>query len=1199
MNKRELKNRAYSLLTAFIILFMFGAMAPLSALAVEAGPESSSISESSPEYIEGETPDENEQNSKEYAEPKEAEPKYGESTPAPETSTPSSSEDETSPQQEEPEQTQESTGLSGIDLNKETAKESAGTAEKSEPEKQILEESGVLNTQSEIMQDPNLENADVIEIHPDGTFFLDGELQTSIIDENTALNKNGDLIISLVGDSIKKLKRIQVTGSLTVAGEGGLEIFVDNELPLTAVSADSLMLDSASLTAKVLGRRKYNSVTVVKIKSSLSLINNARLNSHGETEGNGSGQAAVSAASISVDNSYIKASFLGPKTGLWITATEINVVNGGRLAGSSERYIGVSSNRINISGEGSIVMGNSDEYNGYRGSYGISIGELYVSDSGKAQGMGSFRGITAKNIAATTNGIVEGLLYSSWSGIALESYTDMTAESGALLRGEVMGEDTSSFYGSNAIMARGHIIVDGAAMEGYAYGSSSTAIELSDINQPNNNYLHLFTVKNGGVVKAVTDSKDGSIGIKVHDGDLRAEPGGHIYAEANSGISIDLYETSSGVPLNPGFGNIRMLGGTIEVNALNRSAIFLSFGSIYSESGTLSARNISESHPTIYIYRGSLETSGGEISSKGGNHSGIYISKGDIISDGGSITGINENTGWAGVYTAAGNIISNGGSVYGFSTNGYGIDSKGIIKASAESASVKGESTASIGLSAKYDIVADKGTITGKSEQSHGILSFSGDIVSDGGRINGYGSTENEAKRVGVFAYDESKHIKALNNGSIFGEAYYYGLYSVGDIVAESSGTLWGKAHNRLTENASVKSGNGVISAAEGTIVEEYLAPTETIDDKTPAKPYIEKQAGSNMADFKHYDFIADGNKDNLEKTDKGILSKANIKSGVLTAVREYNKSIENEPVLLLTGGIHKIIMPVILTAEEKIQPPASSSQAPSSSSAPPVSSSEINVPETSSSKPASSSSSKASSSSSSISASKSSSTPISQGDIGTSFPPVPASSSSAMRVPPVSITSSGSSSGTSASSESRATGTGATTSQGGNTQPPTPQNNLETEPNDAGTQQGNTGMVKIDDDTSVSTTTLGNNGPPLFGFGSVWAVTNLIMAVASFIVSVFLVVNAFIKKYRKENDSRQTEQEPKRNILLFGLTAFALGILSPIIFMLTENLNNKMVIFDAWTLLMVAITIVQLFVIILKAKIRKKQNSKVVMDEN
>nr|WP_122012965.1 InlB B-repeat-containing protein [Maliibacterium massiliense] len=116
----------------------------------------------------------------------------------------------------------------------------------------------------------------------------------------------------------------------------------------------------------------------------------------------------------------------------------------------------------------------------------------------------------------------------------------------------------------------------------------------------------------------------------------------------------------------------------------------------------------------------------------------------------------------------------------------------------------------------------------------------------------------------------------------------------------------------------------------------------------------------------------------------------------------------------------------------------------------------------------------------------------------------------------------------------------------------------------------------------------------------AVWALLNLLLAIACGIVMLVLLVGYFVGKKKKQDaqdeanaqaaSEAETEEELKRKGV-WRLLSIIPGIGALIVFFLTENMRNPMAFTDKWTLLMVIIAVVQLVITILAFKRRKKND--------
>ncbi len=106
----------------------------------------------------------------------------------------------------------------------------------------------------------------------------------------------------------------------------------------------------------------------------------------------------------------------------------------------------------------------------------------------------------------------------------------------------------------------------------------------------------------------------------------------------------------------------------------------------------------------------------------------------------------------------------------------------------------------------------------------------------------------------------------------------------------------------------------------------------------------------------------------------------------------------------------------------------------------------------------------------------------------------------------------------------------------------------------------------------------------PLAAAPDQWALLNLILMIAAILMSLTLLIGYFVGK---KNDEENVDVKKKGIFRLLSLIP-ALGAV--IAFFLTENMLNPMTIVDEWTLLMVAIAVVQVVVVIVSRKTEKDE---------
>ncbi len=118
---------------------------------------------------------------------------------------------------------------------------------------------------------------------------------------------------------------------------------------------------------------------------------------------------------------------------------------------------------------------------------------------------------------------------------------------------------------------------------------------------------------------------------------------------------------------------------------------------------------------------------------------------------------------------------------------------------------------------------------------------------------------------------------------------------------------------------------------------------------------------------------------------------------------------------------------------------------------------------------------------------------------------------------------------------------------------------------------------------------------------GGAWALLNLILAIGTAAASAILLIGYFMNRKSKEEEEEEEEEEEaateeekeenaKKNKGIFRTLSLIPALGSIVLFILTENMLNPMVIADKWTLTMIVIALVQVAVAIAS---RKKDEEK------
>lgn len=123
----------------------------------------------------------------------------------------------------------------------------------------------------------------------------------------------------------------------------------------------------------------------------------------------------------------------------------------------------------------------------------------------------------------------------------------------------------------------------------------------------------------------------------------------------------------------------------------------------------------------------------------------------------------------------------------------------------------------------------------------------------------------------------------------------------------------------------------------------------------------------------------------------------------------------------------------------------------------------------------------------------------------------------------------------------------------------------------------------------------LPQQGAPQANIGT-WALLNLILAILYVILAVVLIIGIFQRNRKKDEQSEEAQEngETERNRksgMGWRIFSIIVGILSPIAFILTENIRLEMIFVDRWTLLMVIILAVQVIGMLLLKRARNQED--------
>ena len=119
---------------------------------------------------------------------------------------------------------------------------------------------------------------------------------------------------------------------------------------------------------------------------------------------------------------------------------------------------------------------------------------------------------------------------------------------------------------------------------------------------------------------------------------------------------------------------------------------------------------------------------------------------------------------------------------------------------------------------------------------------------------------------------------------------------------------------------------------------------------------------------------------------------------------------------------------------------------------------------------------------------------------------------------------------------------------------------------------------------------TVDDNQTPLAGVQPTWALLNLLLAIATGIIMIVLLVGYFIGKKNKEDKQTGRNRELKRKGVARVLSIIP-AVCAVVAFILTENMRNQMVFTDQWTILMIVVAAIQVVVAVFSTKGRKEDD--------
>lgn len=136
-------------------------------------------------------------------------------------------------------------------------------------------------------------------------------------------------------------------------------------------------------------------------------------------------------------------------------------------------------------------------------------------------------------------------------------------------------------------------------------------------------------------------------------------------------------------------------------------------------------------------------------------------------------------------------------------------------------------------------------------------------------------------------------------------------------------------------------------------------------------------------------------------------------------------------------------------------------------------------------------------------------------------------------------------------------------------------------ENNEQPQEQGNEQALQQIVEEGVPTMNIGDQEVPLHGGSNkeVWALVNLILAIVGLVLSAAVIIS-IVRKNKKEQESQNS----------FEWLSVIVSLMGIVVFFITENMSKVMVLVDKWTLLSVALILVQIGILAF-AKFYKKHD--------
>ncbi len=145
--------------------------------------------------------------------------------------------------------------------------------------------------------------------------------------------------------------------------------------------------------------------------------------------------------------------------------------------------------------------------------------------------------------------------------------------------------------------------------------------------------------------------------------------------------------------------------------------------------------------------------------------------------------------------------------------------------------------------------------------------------------------------------------------------------------------------------------------------------------------------------------------------------------------------------------------------------------------------------------------------------------------------------------------------------------------------------------PEGLATTQVNEGELPFADGSQVSSE-ISDSDMPTGSKDGAWALLNLILTIVTALISISLIVGYFERKRNEEKSEQYYEEEETKRKGLWRLASILPTLGATIAFILTQDMTRPMQMADNWTLLMVAITLIQFVLMFFSRKKKEERES-------